>query len=673
MIRALDGGQDRRGEALCVIDRSLLLPQAGGEEVRDLVPTGADGVGVRRANAVLTHSLGADGHPRCDRLLIGVRAERDMGIDQGEQVLQRVVAGNSQARLVAAADARAQPVDDRQQDLALVAKMIVHETGRETGRARDGGDGGTLIAVPGHHREHGPGDLGASLLGVGWAWHEVYWLRDQTILATKLVVQPIYLFPDALTASEVETLRSAAERRGFQSTGRSYPPGYRDNDRTVIDDGEMAGWLFARLQCHLPEKLNADGSSWQLRGLNRRIRFCRYRDGQAFAVHRDGAHHAHANERSLLTFMVYLNDADEFSGGKTRFYRERRIDSGEFLQVVPRRGTLVAFDHSLWHDGESVRDGTKWVMRSDVMYRRVDAESGSDSAEAEDGTGHLGYIWQLIRRADGRLASCGRDGTVRFWAAPGAQEQRLTPDTDTRARAAPLGDGPAMTGSLTALVENRPGELWVGDRAGHIHHWRAGTWQPGWRAHDGAILALIALPDGRIASASADGDIGLWTPAGAESGRLTGHDGWVWALSARSDGLLASAGEDGTVREWSLASEREVLRRCAPGPVRAVCVTRSWELWAGCADGALVSWDGTRERIRVPAHTGAIRALIELPDGRLASAGEDGLARIFAAGQAVELARYRHEDFVTTLAALPDGRLVSGSYDGTLRVWPARV
>ena len=467
-------------------------------------------------------------------------------------------------------------------------------------------------------------------------------------------MQPIYLFPDALTATEVQTLRAAADSRGYRATGRSYPPSYRNNDRVVADDDELAGWLFERIERHLPTSLRADdGTLWRLHGLNRRIRFCRYRDGQSFRIHRDGVHHTDESERSLLTFMVYLNDAEEFVGGATRFYRGRREDSGELLTVAPRRGLLIAFDHGLWHDGAPVREGTKWVMRSDVMYRRMDSPQRANTV-------HLGYIWQVVQLADGRLASCGRDGTLRTWSEP----------TGAADRPQPLAVTPSEGGSLTALVEAGPGELWVGDRTGVIRVWRDDSWVAETVAHEGAVLSLVALPDGRVASASADGTIGLWSPSAQSVGRLVGHEGWVWALSARSDGMLLSAGEDGTVRAWSLASDREVTRVSAPGPVRAVHATRSWDLWAGCADGTLLGWHGARERVRARAHTGAIRALIELPDGRLASAGEDDCVRVWAADGLTELACHRHDDFVTSLAVLADGRLASGSYDGGLRIWP---
>jgi len=138
------------------------------------------------------------------------------------------------------------------------------------------------------------------------------------------------MFPNVVKDAECEALIAAAERQGFEASGNRYPGGYRDNDRLVRDDAELAAWLWERLKGELPE---LDGQK-PLR-LNPRFRFCRYRDGQQFTVHRDGAWAPSPSERTRLTVQVYLNDASEFSGGATRF-----TESG--LSVAPKKGNRRA-------------------------------------------------------------------------------------------------------------------------------------------------------------------------------------------------------------------------------------------------------------------------------------------------------------------------------------------
>ena len=94
-------------------------------------------------------------------------------------------------------------------------------------------------------------------------------------------------------------------------------------------------------------------------GLNERFRFYRYTRDQAFRWHRDGAFRRDDREASRLTLMIYLNEG--FGGGGTEF------DLAE--TVVPRTGMALVFAHHLRHQGAPVTQGTKYVLRTDVMFR----------------------------------------------------------------------------------------------------------------------------------------------------------------------------------------------------------------------------------------------------------------------------------------------------------------
>jgi prolyl 4-hydroxylase len=137
--------------------------------------------------------------------------------------------------------------------------------------------------------------------------------------------------------------------RGFVHDKR-----HRDNDRVMFDDRELAALLFARTRARLPQELEGH----VLHGCNERLRGYRYRPGQRFAPHYDGSFVRDASERSLLTFILYLNDA--FTGGETAFLDD---------VVVPRRGRVLIFTHAQLHEGREVKSGTKYALRSDVMYR----------------------------------------------------------------------------------------------------------------------------------------------------------------------------------------------------------------------------------------------------------------------------------------------------------------
>ena len=130
----------------------------------------------------------------------------------------------------------------------------------------------------------------------------------------------------------------------------------RNNDRVMHDDPELAGRYWQRAKPFLPEQLGGTVAV----GLNDRFRFYRYDPGQQFNWHLDGAYHAPNGDSSRLTFLIYLND--EFVGGETSF---------EGLDIKPETGSALVFRHQLLHKGQPVVFGRKYVLRSDVMYRRV--------------------------------------------------------------------------------------------------------------------------------------------------------------------------------------------------------------------------------------------------------------------------------------------------------------
>lgn len=142
------------------------------------------------------------------------------------------------------------------------------------------------------------------------------------------------------------------------ATGAIMRPDVRNNDRVMLDDPATSELLFGRLGPHLPPVLERE---WALAGLNERLRFYRYRLGQRFAPHFDGCFRRSDAEQSFLTVLVYLNTCA--GGGATRL-----IDLD--LEVAPAPGRCLLFNHHLLHEGAVVTSGEKYVVRSDVMYRR---------------------------------------------------------------------------------------------------------------------------------------------------------------------------------------------------------------------------------------------------------------------------------------------------------------
>lgn len=465
------------------------------------------------------------------------------------------------------------------------------------------------------------------------------------------------LVENVLGAAACTALIRTAQVLGFRSAGDDYPPSYRDNERLVRDDAALADRLLRRF-CHwLPRHLVCDGQRWRLLGLNPRLRFCRYAVGQQFRIHQDGVRHVSAGERSLLTFMLYLDGDESFSGGDTVFYAggPGRWGSGvaEIARVRPRRGSLIVFDHSLWHAGDVVTAGCKHVLRSDLIYRCEDTVVGRSAPVAP---GHSGYVWALQRLGDGGIASGGRDGQIRLWDRDGRARGVLHGHTQSVLALAPVG-----AGGLASLSRDRELRLW--DPVGGQCLRRV-------VAHAAAGLCLGALGDGRLASGGADGTIALWDAQARLLCRLPAQAGWVWALAVLDVDRLISATEGGSVRLWSLSDGGSELLQQGETPLRALALRRNRDgamLAVGDAQGQvriLCEAHGWRESRRFDAHSAAVRCLRWLADGRLASGGEDGAVRVWD-GPAHRLVAQR-DNFVCDVLELDDGRLLVAGYDGRL-------
>lgn len=132
----------------------------------------------------------------------------------------------------------------------------------------------------------------------------------------------------------------------------------RNNRRVMFDDLEEAQKLFDRVRKDAPPEC----FGWKLVGANERLRCYEYQAGQYFARHMDGAFVRNRDEQSFYTFMVYLNN--EFTGGETRFLVEPE------KCIVPEVGMALLFQHPIIHEGCEVLSGTKYVIRTDLMYRR---------------------------------------------------------------------------------------------------------------------------------------------------------------------------------------------------------------------------------------------------------------------------------------------------------------
>ncbi len=453
------------------------------------------------------------------------------------------------------------------------------------------------------------------------------------------------LLDDAIGDARCDALLAELDRRGFDATGERYPRDYRDNDRLVFDEPALAAELFDLIGDRLPRELVVEGVRWQLCGLNSRFRACRYTGGQAFCIHRDGPHVPSDDVRSQLTVQIYLDDAPDRTGGRTRFYADSR-GTELWAAITPKRGAAIVFDHRVWHDGEAVTAGIKHVLRTDAMYRRLDV-----AAIDRDVIGnHRGYAWRVIACRDGTLASSGRDGTVRRWG--------------RHARTYDLG-----AGSVTALVEDARGRLWCGTRSGVVAVIDGDSITR--VAEDvGGVLDARALGD-RVVLSTSRGTLLAFDAAAAATWSAQAHDRWAWGVTIAGDAIV-SCGEDGRVVMTDRAGQPRTFAELG-APLRVIASIGSHdtpELLVGDTRGWLRHLGPTGDIVAsLRAHDGAITTLAFARDRTWVTGSEDGYVKRWRDRQLI--ASTRTSDFVTSVALDERGDVACAGYGGS--IWIARA
>lgn len=133
--------------------------------------------------------------------------------------------------------------------------------------------------------------------------------------------------------------------------------------------------------------------SWQgevAKGINARFRFYRYKEGDFFKIHTDGAwpgsrvidgtlvHDAY-NFYSQYTYLILLSD--EFEGGSTQFLVDKTDPTkpsktggnANVVNIRTPRGGVLCFPHGTHpmhclHSSEEIKRGTKYIIRTDILF-----------------------------------------------------------------------------------------------------------------------------------------------------------------------------------------------------------------------------------------------------------------------------------------------------------------
>jgi WD40 repeat protein len=160
----------------------------------------------------------------------------------------------------------------------------------------------------------------------------------------------------------------------------------------------------------------------------------------------------------------------------------------------------------------------------------------------------------------------------------------------------------------------------------------------------------------------------------AELWRGFAHDGLVAAVAILGDGQRAvSASYDGSIAAWRLADGRLADRIELTGDriLCAAAVPGSNAVAVGTADRLVIVVDLDTGRIStLRGHTGRVRSVAGLADGRVVSGSDDGQVLVWDLADGHGRRVGSHTSWCLAVAApRGHGPVVSGSSDGLVRVW----
>ncbi|KAI0273563.1 hypothetical protein BC834DRAFT_966073 [Gloeopeniophorella convolvens] len=204
---------------------------------------------------------------------------------------------------------------------------------------------------------------------------EKTYLRCHTLLEDQIL-----LLDNLFTPAECKSFIEFVDNQPLELT----PPKKRGeaervNHRTSIPSAEFADRLWSVLRPHVPpfpypaSLKRPDASARPAHSLNSNIRLYKYTPSQHFGPHYDDSvRDAKSGAVSEWTLLIYLTGAEDgVQGGETVFYTGNKAKASDAVIAPLKRGTALLHRHGnecLLHEGSQVRSGTKYVLRSDVMF-----------------------------------------------------------------------------------------------------------------------------------------------------------------------------------------------------------------------------------------------------------------------------------------------------------------
>lgn len=255
------------------------------------------------------------------------------------------------------------------------------------------------------------------------------------------------------------------------------------------------------------------------------------------------------------------------------------------------------------------------------------------------------------------IVTASRDATVRIWkqvsSPPPAYDYTISSHGSSFVNAVAYypptteyPEGLIFSGGQDTIIEARQPSKASGDNAdamllGHGHN----------------VCSIDVCPEGGwVISGSWDSSARLWRIGNWESDVVfDGHQGSVWAVLAYDKNTVIT-GMLLEHRIWTRATYLTIF-------------------FQGCADRMIRIFNTSGKLLKtIKDSRDVVRALCKLPAGhpsgaQFASAGNDGIARLFTLNGDLVGELHGHESFIYSIAVTPSGELVTSGEDRTVRIW----
>ena len=228
---------------------------------------------------------------------------------------------------------------------------------------------------------------------------------DPTIVSLHEQVEGAFLIQNALSFEDCHLLESEIIAL-HESLDMDHKVSRRESQVHIpvhLESNHSLDRLCQRLQSCFPSTISPEASSTSFDHISHYLRLYHYKEGQFSAPHYDIAFHTTTKEGKLVTMscysmLLYLNSVSESTSptssntsGATTFFttppnlpvtksgKTPKVD-GPFpiaLHIQPKIGDCLVFPHGKYpraypsplHEGSIVTQGSKTIIRTDLVYR----------------------------------------------------------------------------------------------------------------------------------------------------------------------------------------------------------------------------------------------------------------------------------------------------------------